>query len=137
MNKSKYLEKCFILRNSEQFVQLNEDPTETNERKVQRMLRKIKPNLTDQEYKRLYPSGSAPGKFYVTANLHKISINDGVDNLPIRPIIPNIGTPTYQLLKYLAKLSLPLANSEYTVISTKDFIENIKNEKVLDGDQLI
>ena len=25
------------------------------------MLRKIKPNLTDQEYKRLYPSGSAPG----------------------------------------------------------------------------
>ena len=48
------------------------------------MLRKIKPNLTDQEYKRLYPSGSAPGKFYGTAKLHKISINDGLDKLPIR-----------------------------------------------------
>ena len=137
MNKSKYLEKCFILCNSEQFVQLNEDPTKTNERKVQRMLRKIKPNLADQEYKRLYPSGSAPGKSYGTANLHKISINDGVDKLPIRPIIPNIGTHIYQLLKYLAKLLLPLANSEYTVTSTKDFIENIKNEKVPDGHQLI
>ena len=76
MNKSKYLEKCLTLLNSEQFVRLNEDPAKTNERKLQRMLRKIKPNLTDQEYKRLYPSGSAPGKFYGTAKLHKISIND-------------------------------------------------------------
>ena len=137
MNKSKYLEKCLTLLNSEQFVRLNEDPTKTNERKVQRMLRKIKPNLTDQEYKRLYPSGSAPGKFYGTAKLHKISINDGVDKLPIRPIISNIGTPTYQLAKYIAKLLSPLANSEYTVTSTKDFIEKIKNVKVPDGHQLI
>ena len=40
------------------------------------MLRKIKPNSTDQEYKRLYPSGSAPGKIYGTAKLHKIFLND-------------------------------------------------------------
>ena len=31
----------------------------------------------------------------------------------------------------------PLANSEYTVTSTKDFIEKIKNLKVPDGHQLI
>ena len=60
------------------------------------MLRKIKPNLTDQEYKRLYPSGSAPGKFYGTAKFHEISINDGVDKLIICPIISNIGN-TYLL----------------------------------------
>ena len=137
MNKSKYLEKCLTLLNSEQFVRLNEDPAKTNERKLQRMLRKIKPDLTDQEYKRLYPSGSAPGKFYGTAKLHKISINDDVDKLLIRPIISNIGTPTYQLAKYLAKHLSPLANSEYTVTSTKDFIEKIKNVKVPNGHQLI
>ena len=137
MNKSKYLEKCLTLLNSEQLVRLDEDPTKTNERKVQRMLRKIKPNLTDQEYKRLYPSGSAPGKFYGTAKLHKISINDDVDELLIRPIISNIGIPTYQLAKNLAKLLSPLANSEYTVTRTKDFIEKIKNVKVPDGHQLI
>ena len=101
------------------------------------MLRKIKLNLTDQEYERLYPSGSAPCKFYGTAKLHKISINDGVDKLPIRPIISNIGTPNYQLEEYLAKLLSPLADSEYTVTSTKDFIKKIKNVKVLDGHQLI
>ena len=92
MNKSKYLEKCLTLLNSEQFIRLNEDPTKTNERKAQRMLRKIKPNLTDQEYKRLYSSGSAPGKFYGIAKLHKISVNDGVDKLPIRPIISYLPT---------------------------------------------
>ena len=85
MNKSKYLEKCLTLLNSEQFVRLNEDHTKTNESKVQRMLRKIKPNLADQEYKILYPSGSAPGRFYCTVKLHRISINDGVDKLPIHP----------------------------------------------------
>ena len=137
MNKSKYLEKCLTLLNSEQFVRLNEDPAKTNERKLQRMLRKIKPNLTDQEYKRLYPSGSAPGKFYGTAKLHKISINDDVDKLPIRPIISNTRTTTYQLAKYLARLLSPLAKSEYTVTSTKNFIEKIKNVKVPDGHQLI
>ena len=137
MNKSRYLEKCLTLLNSEQLVRLNADPTKTNETKVQVMLRKIKPNLTDLEYKRLYPSGSAPGKFYGTAKLHKISINDDVNNLPIRPIISNIGTPTYQLAKYLAKHLSPLANSEYTVTSTKDFIGKIKNVKVPDGNQLI
>ena len=62
MSKSKYLEKYLTLLNSEQFVRLNEDPTKANERKVQIMLRKIKPNLTDQEYERLYSSGSPPGK---------------------------------------------------------------------------
>ena len=86
MNKSRYLEKCLGLLNNEQFVRLNEDPTKTNEKKVQIMLRKIKPNLTYQESKRLYPSGSAPRKFYGTAKHHKISINDGVK----KPSIPNI-----------------------------------------------
>ena len=87
------------------------------------MLGKIKLNFADQEYKRLYPSGSAPVKFYDTANAHKILIGEGVDKLPIRPIISNIGTPTYQLAKYILSL---LPSSENTVTSTKDFIEKVK-----------
>ena len=134
MNKSKYLEKYLTLLNSKQFVELNEDPTKTNERKVQRMLRKIRP---DQEYKRLYPNGSAPDKFYSAAKLHKISINDGVDKLAIRRIISKIEIPTYQLAKYLTKLLSPLAKLEYIVTSTKDFIEIMKNVKLPDGHQLI
>ena len=88
------------------------------------MLRKIEPNLTDQEYKRLYPSGSEPDKFYSTAKLHKILIIHSVDKLAIRPNISNIGIPTYQFAKYLTKLLSPLAKLKCTVTSTKDFTEN-------------
>ena len=67
------------------------------------MLRKIKSKLPIQDYKFLYPAGSYPGKFYGTAKLHKIQPNGHHDDLPIRPIVSNIGTATYNLLKYLAK----------------------------------
>ena len=39
---------------------------------MQRTVRKIKSKLTIQEFKRLYHSGSCPGKFYGTAKLRKI-----------------------------------------------------------------
>ena len=71
------------------------------------MVRKIKSKLTIQEYKRLYTSNSCPGKFYGTAKLRKIDLKGLVDDLPIRPIISNIITSTYHLLKYLGKLSAP------------------------------
>ena len=61
------------------------------------MVRKIKSKITIQEYKRLYPSGSCPGKFYGTAKLHKIDSKGLVDNLLIRSIISNIDTSTYNL----------------------------------------
>ena len=80
------------------------DPTKKIEAKIQRVLRKIKTNLTSQEYSRLYPTGSCPGKFYGTIKIHKILPTDNVDKLPIRPIVSNINTSTYELAKYLTKL---------------------------------
>ena len=61
------------------------------------MVRKIKSKITIQEYKRLYPSGSCPGKIYGTAKLHKIDSKGLVNNLLVRSIISNIDTSTYNL----------------------------------------
>ena len=36
---------------------------------------------------------------------NEISENETVDKLPIQPIVSNIGTATYDLAKYLAKLN--------------------------------
>ena len=103
------------------------------ERKVQNILRKIKSKLTINQYTQLYPSGSSPGKLYGSAKIHKLSNDDNVEKLPIRPIISNIGTATYLLAKYLSKLMSPLSISEYTVSSTKDFVQNIRTSKVPTG----
>ena len=61
---------------------------------------------------------------------HKLLTNGFIDNLLLRPIIANIGTKSYQLAKYLAKLLSPLAQSNYTINSTKDFMIKIKNGKI-------
>ena len=104
MDKTKYTDKCLALLSIKQFQTLNFDPTKSTESKVQRMLRKIKSKLPIQDYKHLYPTGSYPDTFYGTAKLHKILPNGHVDDLPIRPIVSNIGTATYNLSKYLAKM---------------------------------
>ena len=97
INRMKYTEKCLNLLNTDSFVKLNYDPIKTIEGKIERSLRKIKNNLTKQEYVKLYPTGSSPGKFYGTVKLQKLKNDSTVDDLSLRPIISNVGTASYQL----------------------------------------
>ena len=53
-----------------------------------------------------------------------------IDDLLIRLTVSNIGTASYQLTKYLAKLLSSLSKSEYAVANNVEFINNIKSEKV-------
>ena len=86
---------------------------------VQRSLRKLKSKLSSYEYKKLYPTGSCPGKFYGTAKLHKLPVNGKIDDLPIRPIVSNINTAIYQLVKHLSKALFPLRELERNIKITK------------------
>ena len=115
IDTNRYTNKCLNILNTEQFQKLDRDPTKPIETKIQRAVRKIKSHLSNQEYMRIYPTGSAPGKFYGMVKKHKIPVNGTINDLPLRPIISNIGTASYQLVKYLAKLLSPLSTSEYAV----------------------
>ena len=53
-----------------------------------------------------------------------------VDSLPLRPVISNIGTATYEISKYLASLLQPLTKNEYTIDSTKHFIERLRGRSI-------
>ena len=130
LDRGKYTKECLDILNTIQFWKLNKDSTKTMERKVQYILQKTNSKLTINEYKQLCPSGSSPGKLYGTAKFHKLSNDDNVEKLPIRPIISNIGTATYYLAKYLLKLISPLSISEYIVSSTKDFLQNVQTIQV-------
>ena len=79
---------------------------------------------------RIYPTGSAPSKFYGTVKKHKIPVNGTINDLLLRPIISNIGTASYQLAKYLAKLLSPLSTSEYTVANNTEFINHVKRMNI-------
>ena len=118
MDRSKYTEKCMSLLSSNQFKHIPNDPTKSFESKVQWAIQKIKSKLSEQEYKKFYPTGSCQGKFYGTAKIYKLPVNGGINELPIQQIVSNLTTATYNLAKYLSKLLSPLRQSRNTVKNT-------------------
>ena len=69
--------------------------------------------------------------------MHKLKLNDKVDQLPIKPIVSNTGTATYSLARHLTKLLSTLNKSKYTIDSTKHFMEKIKQETIPDGYKMV
>ena len=113
LGRTKYIEKCMnLLINTDQFRELEKDPTKRIETKLQNILRSLKNNkyLSEEDYEQIYPKSSRPGLLYETAKLHKLKENDTVENLPLRPIISNEGTASYKTAKYLATLLSPLTS---------------------------
>ena len=131
------MKKCLNMLNDDNFTKLTDDPTKSIKRKIQRAIRRIKSKLSKDECNKIYPTGSAPGKLYGTAKVHKMAGNDNIDNLPLRPIISNIGTAPYHLVKHLAKVLSPLSHSEFPVKNAKAFLQVFKNMLLPDDYKLI
>ena len=131
------MKKCLNMLNDDNFTKLTDYPTKSIERKIQRAIRNIKSKLSKDECNKIYLTGSAPGKLYGTAKVHKMAGNDNIDNLPLRPIISNIGTASYHLVKHLAKLLSPLSHSEFPVKNAKAFLQVFKNMLSPDDYKLI
>ena len=102
MNRSKDIEKCLSIVNSNQFLQADKNPTAPIERKVQRTLRRKK-KIPSLLYPKTYSIRLSPGWFYGTAKLHKFKDNGTVEDLSLGPIISNMVTAMYELGKYLAQ----------------------------------
>lgn len=131
MNRTDYLDKALTFLDGPQFEKLESDPTKSFQARVQRNLLKMKKAFTKDLYKKLYPSSSHPGLFFGLAKVHKLKGNNcSVSELPLRPVISNIGTATYQIAKYLAEVLVPLTKSDYCIDSTGGFIGKLKDKKI-------
>ena len=121
---------------TDQFRNLKNDPAKRTERKLQNTLKSLKNNkyLSKEDYKRIYPKSSRPGLFYGTAKLHKLKENDNVENLPLRPIVSNVRTATYETARYLATFLSPTTLSKYNSL---ELIKSIKNIKIPTGYKMI
>ena len=138
MNKCDYVNKSKNFFDGIEFEELISDPTKSFQARVQRTLLKMKKKFTETEYKRIYPSSSRPGLFFGLAKVHKLKNGcTNVNELPLRPVISNIGTATYEISKYLASLLQPIAKSEFTIDSTKDFVHKIKSKKIQQDFEMI
>ena len=68
--------------------------------------------FTKSEYLKIFPSESKPDILYGQAKVHK-RVKDSCPSF--RPILSVIGTPTYDLAKFLVPILKPLTENEYIV----------------------
>ena len=102
------------------------DPTNRLKNKLTNMLRRIKADTGMQEntYRKMYPPGASPPKFYGLPKIHR-------KNIPLRPIVSSIGSVSYGMAKELARIIKPLmGNSQHHVHNSKQFADEIKEMKL-------
>ena len=92
---------------------------------------KAERGLNEETYRRLYPTGAVSPKFYGLPMVHKPGI-------PLRPIVSSTGTATYNTAKELSRILKPLVGSSlHHVHNTRDFVEQIKEVRLKQGECII
>ena len=130
MEKNEYIKKSEDLLNQPTYKALTTDPTNKYKNKLINLLKTIKAEggIDNNTYKRLYPTGAVPPKYYGLPKIHK-------QGTPLRPIISTRGSVSYETAKELAKILKPLIRkSPHHVYNNKDFLESIKDIKVEDDE---
>jgi hypothetical protein len=111
------------------YRRLTRDPTDSTERRTALLLKKS--TLTEDICKQLHPSGSRPPRLYGLPKIHK-------EGVPLRPIVSNIGAPTYQLSKDLAGLLSQLTgNSAHHVRNSFQFVQILESLRVRPDDVMV
>ena len=130
MNRTDYIKKSEELLNTGTYKKIPEDPTKKQKARLINILKKIKSEgvLSEDNYKKMYPTGAVSPKYYGLPKIHKAGT-------PLRPIISSIGTATYNTAKELARILKPLVGtSSHHVQNTRDFIDQIKDVRLKDGE---
>ena len=79
----------------------------------------------------LKPTASNIPKFYGLPKIHK-------SDVPLRPIVSSIGSPTYKLAKYINTLITPLAGLTPSYVKdSKHFVDDIKTIEIQPNEVMV
>ena len=88
-----------------------------------------------------------PAPQYALPKVHKVNLQLTDDHLllpqatvtkiPLRPINSCIGSPTYELSKYLASILKLLQNNEYSVKNAKEYADFVNNQTIEADEQIV
>ena len=107
MDKEEYNKKVQeLLEDGGTYKILKADLPNKMKNKLISLLKKIKAegDINDNLYKKMYPTGAVPPKFYGLPKVHKRDI-------PLGPIVPSRGSISYEVAKELARIIRPLVGS--------------------------
>ena len=90
----------------------------------------VKKFVPEDTVKSLKPSGCNLGKLYGTSKVHKAGY-------PIRPIVSMVGTPEYNLARYLDGLIKPNLPTKYSIRSNGEYLELLKTFNHVNSDYVV
>ena len=95
IDREEYIKKAqVLLEDRGTYKILKADPINKMKNKLISLLKKINPEggINDTLYKKMYPTGAVPPKFYGLLKVHKRDI-------PLRPIVSSRGSISYEVAK--------------------------------------
>ena len=103
LDRDEYTAKSEELLHQPNYKILKTDPTTKHKNKLISLLKSIKAEggIDDNIYRRLYPTGAVPPKYYGLPKGHK-------PGMPLRPIISSVGSVTHATAKELGRINKPL-----------------------------
>ncbi|XP_076655132.1 uncharacterized protein LOC143360299 [Halictus rubicundus] len=129
INKDDYIKKARDLLDDTTYRTLRKDPTKTLERITTTIIKQAK--LPDHVHKTIIPKESKAPRLYGLPKIHK-------PDIPLRPIVSTIGSPTYKLAKYLTNILKPLTGSTPSYIkNSSHFIHKIQTIQTQPEDLLV
>ncbi|XP_066988217.1 uncharacterized protein [Macrobrachium rosenbergii] len=121
MDKTDYLQKINeILSDSNKFRKISRDTTNAIKVRVNKVIDTINAKMGGVHFQKITGEYS-PGYMYGNVKTHK-------NGNPLRPIISQIPTPTYALAKKLNKLLTPYVPTEFSLRSSKEFIDLLQHK---------
>lgn len=108
-----------LLSDTETYTEIKNNPVKKTERLMNSKLLKLKRDgkLEDNVYYNLRSTDGLIPRIYGLVKIHK-------DNLPVRPIVSMVNSPTYNLSKHIANIISPLVGrTERTVKNSNEFIK--------------
>ena len=133
MSKEEYDRKIMALLDTPTYRRLPRDPTASQESKISRTQLKLKKEkkIPLRVYDKLRPSGSQPPRIYGLPKIHKLDV-------PLRPIVSCINSPTYRLSQHISALISPLAgHTETAVKNSAALVEELSHERVTQDELLV
>ena len=123
INSEDYFEKLNkIIHDKNKFIKINKNPIDEIKNKINKVIDHINSiNQKDNHLKKII-GDFEPGYLYGNVKNHK-------SNHPLRPIISQIHTPTYNLAKYLNNLLKSFTPSQYIINSSHEFLQLLKTSK--------
>ena len=131
IDRTDYIRKAKdLLQDTSTYRTIKGDPTSRLKNRLINILKKVKAEsgMQDNTYKKMYPTGASPPKFYGLPKIHK-------KNILLRPMVSSIGSVSYGVAKELAKIIKPLMGcSIHHVQNSTQFAEEMKRTRIEQGE---